>query len=206
MLASIENGSTNAWTSHLRIQRHSLCRADRRTRPAGYRERVRERDRERQVESDLPRAERPTWSADILRRSATVQRYPDGPHTILTRHRATLDLRDLRRREHGRAAATLTTARRGVAQADHGVPLTDNTGRKFARAWPTHDRFLSNTCAIRSSTRRSSTRIAIVAEPAEPARLRHEDSRVESSAMSRVVANYAKVVTCDVHDRPTNRC
>jgi len=94
-------------------------------------------------------------------------------------------------------------------RADHGVPLTDNARRKFPLVYvKTHEQYYQNTTLrhqVVDATFEHQDR-DLFAEMAGPARQRGMKvyARVlESSAMSRSVANYAKVVTRDVHDRPT---
>jgi hypothetical protein len=95
-------------------------------------------------------------------------------------------------------------------RADHGVRLTDNTGRKFPLVYVrTHEQYYRNT-TLRHQVVDASFEHQhrdLFAELVGPARARGMTvyARVlESSAMSRVVANYAGVVTRDVHGRPTN--
>jgi hypothetical protein len=94
-------------------------------------------------------------------------------------------------------------------RADHGVPLTDNTGRRFPLVWVrTHDEYYRDT-TLRHPARDPRDAHAdrdLFQEMIAPARQRKMKvyARVlESSAMSRVVANYNTVVTRDVNDRPT---
>ena len=96
-------------------------------------------------------------------------------------------------------------------RADHGVPLTDNTGRRFPLVWVrTHDEYYRET-TLRHPARDPRDAHAdrdLFQEMIAPARARRMKvyARVlESSAMSRVVANYSKVVTRDVNDRPDQR-
>ncbi|HWK11763.1 MAG TPA: hypothetical protein VNR64_17010 [Vicinamibacterales bacterium] len=94
-------------------------------------------------------------------------------------------------------------------RADHGVPLIDNTGRRFPLVWVrTHDRYYADT-TLRHQTVDGSYEYAsrdLFAELARPARSRGMKiyARIlESPAMSRIVANYDTVVTRDVEGRPT---
>jgi hypothetical protein len=94
-------------------------------------------------------------------------------------------------------------------RADHGVPLTDNSHRKFPLVYvKTHDEYYKNTTLRHQrpdATFEHQSR-DLFAELAAPARARGMKvyARVlESSAMSRVVANYEKVVTRDVNGQPT---
>lgn len=94
-------------------------------------------------------------------------------------------------------------------RADHGVPLTDNTHRRFPLVWVrTHDRYYADT-TLRHQVVDTSYALAsrdLFAELVNPARSRGMKvyARIlESSAMSRVVANYDKVVTRDVNGQPT---
>lgn len=94
-------------------------------------------------------------------------------------------------------------------RADHGVPLTDNTGRRFPLVWVrTHDRYYTDTTLRHQVVDASHehARRDLFAELVEPARRRGMKvyARIlESSAMSRVVANYNKVATRDVNGQPT---
>jgi hypothetical protein len=93
-------------------------------------------------------------------------------------------------------------------RADHGVPLIDNAGRRLPLVWVrTHDQY------YRDTTLRHPARDARDAHddrdvfqelvaPARERRMKIYARVLESSAMSRVVANYATVVTRDVNDRP----
>ena len=94
-------------------------------------------------------------------------------------------------------------------RADHGVPLTDNTGRRWPLVWVrTHDRYYGDT-TLRHQVVDASYEHAgrdLFAELVEPARRRGMKiyARIlESSAMRSVVANYDKVVTRDVNGRAT---
>jgi hypothetical protein len=96
------------------------------------------------------------------------------------------------------------------ARADHGVPLTDNLGRRFPLVWVrTHDQYYKDTSLrheILEPAHEHATR-DLFAELAQPARRRGMKiyARIlESSAMGRVVRNYPTVVTRDVNGRPTN--
>jgi hypothetical protein len=138
-----------------------------------------------------------------------------GPHTILDEGiERTLDLL-------ARTAATNVVMPYSHAynaglikplrdRADHGVPLTDNTGRRLPLVWvKTHDAYYRNTTLrhqVVDATFDHHNR-DLFAELIAPARARGMKvyARVlESSAMSRSVANYAKVVTRDIHDKPTD--
>lgn len=94
-------------------------------------------------------------------------------------------------------------------RADHGVPLADNAGRRFPLVWVrTHDRYYTDT-TLRHQVVDANHEHAgrdLFAELVEPARRRGMKiyARIlESSAMSRVVANYSKVVTRDVNGQAT---
>jgi hypothetical protein len=94
-------------------------------------------------------------------------------------------------------------------RADHGVPLTDNTGRRFPMVWvKTHDQYYRNT-TLRHQTvdasyeHRARDLFAEIVEPARKRGMKVYARVLESSAMAPVVTNYAKVVTHDVHDTPT---
>jgi hypothetical protein len=137
-----------------------------------------------------------------------------GPHTILDEGiEHTLDLiadtagvNVVMPYSHAYNAALVKPLR---DRADHGVPLTDNTGRRFPLVWVrTHDQYYRNTTLRHpaSDPRTEHANRDLFAELVAPARERGMKvyARVlESSAMSRVVTNYAKVVTRDLDDRPT---
>jgi hypothetical protein len=95
-------------------------------------------------------------------------------------------------------------------RADHGVPLTDNTNRRLPLVWVrTHDQYYKDTTLRHQVVSRTDDHAGrdLFAELVDPARKRGMKvyARIlESSAMSRLVANYDKVVTRDVHDQPTN--
>ena len=95
-------------------------------------------------------------------------------------------------------------------RANHGVALTDNTGRRFPLVWVhTHDRYYTDT-PLRHQVVDASYEYAsrdLFAELARPARSRGMKiyARIlESSAMRRVVANYDTVVTRDVNGQATS--
>jgi hypothetical protein len=138
-----------------------------------------------------------------------------GPHTILDEGiERTLDLiadtaaiNAVMPYSHAYNAALVKPLR---DRADHGVPLTDNAGRRFPLVWVrAHDQYYKDTSLrhqVVTSSHEHATR-DLFAELIKPARTRGMKvyARIlESSAMSRVVANYDKVVTRDVNDRPTN--
>ena len=137
-----------------------------------------------------------------------------GPHTILDEGiERTLDL--IQSAAGINAVMPYSHAYNGALikalrdRADHGVPLTDNTGRKFPLVWvKTHDQYYKDTTLRHQAvddTFEHHTR-DLFAELVEPARRRGMKvyARVlESSGMSRLVANYSKVVTRDVNGRPT---
>lgn len=94
-------------------------------------------------------------------------------------------------------------------RADHGVPLVDNTNRRLPLVWVrAHEQYYKDT-TLRHQVVNPGDEHAkrdLFAELVEPARKRGMKiyARIlESSAMNRVVANYAKVVTRDVNDKPT---
>jgi hypothetical protein len=95
-------------------------------------------------------------------------------------------------------------------RADHGVPLLDNTGRRFSLVWVrTHEQYYKDTTLRHPPLDPDDehARRDLFAEIAEPARkhgMKVYARILESPAMARVVANYAKVVTRDVDGRPTN--
>lgn len=95
-------------------------------------------------------------------------------------------------------------------RADHGVPLTDNVGRKFPLVYVrTHDQYYTNTTLRHqrldaSFEHQSRDLFSEIVAPARSRGMKVYARVLESSAMSRVVANYAKVVTKDVHGQPTS--
>jgi hypothetical protein len=138
-----------------------------------------------------------------------------GPHTILDEGiERTLDLIQstagvnvVMPYSHAYNAALVKPLR---DRADHGVPLTDNTGRKFPLVWVrTHEQYYKDTPLrhqVVDDTFEHHGR-DLFAELIEPARKRGMKvyARVlESSAMSRVVANYGSVVTKDINGRATS--
>ena len=138
-----------------------------------------------------------------------------GPHTILDEGiERTLDLIAetaatdvVMPYSHAYNAALVKPLR---DRADHGVPLTDNTGRQFPLVWVrTNDRYYKDTSLrhqVVRPTHEHATRdlFAEIAEPARKRGMKVYARILESSAMSRVVANYSKVVTRDVNDQPTS--
>lgn len=139
-----------------------------------------------------------------------------GPHTILDEGiDFTLDLiaetaaiNAVMPYSHAYNAALVKPLR---DRAGHGVPLKDNAGRRFPLVWVrTHDRYYTGTTTLRHQRVDGDHEYAgrdLFAELVEPARCRGMKvyARIlESSAMSRVVANYGTVVTRDVNGRPTN--
>jgi hypothetical protein len=95
------------------------------------------------------------------------------------------------------------------SRADHGVPLTDNRGRNLPLVWVrTHEEYYGDTSLrhqVVDATFEHHDR-DLFTELVAPARERGMKvyARVlESAAMRRVVANYDRVVTRDVNDRPT---
>jgi hypothetical protein len=93
-------------------------------------------------------------------------------------------------------------------RADHGVPLTDNTGRKLPLVWvKTHDQYYKNT-TLRHQRLDPTFEYAnrdLFAELVEPCRKRGVKiyARV-LEAGSRTISNFDKVVTRDINDRPTD--
>lgn len=166
-------------------------------------------------------------AADAGRRAAPVVRAQErsapagtfngiqmGPHTILDEGiERTLDLiaetagvNAVMPYSHAYNAALVKPLR---DRANHGVPLTDNAGRRFPLIWVrAHEQYYTDTTLrhpVVSRDEEHATR-DLFAELAEPARKRGMKvyARIlESAAMSRFVTNYGKVVTRDVNDRPT---
>jgi hypothetical protein len=138
-----------------------------------------------------------------------------GPHTILDEGiERTLDLitetaaiNAVMPYSHAYNAALVKPLR---DRADHGVPLTDNTGRRFPLLWVrTLDRYYKDTSLRHQAVGATDehARRDLFTELAAPARARGMKvyARIlESPAMSRAVANYARVVTRDVNGKPTN--
>ncbi len=137
-----------------------------------------------------------------------------GPHTILDEGiEHTLDLiaetagvTVVMPYSHAYNAALVKPLR---DRADHGVPLTDNTGRRFPLVWVrTHDEYYRDTTLrhpapdprAEHATRDLFTEIVA---PARARRMKVYARVLESSAMNRVVTNYSTVVTRDIDDRPT---
>jgi hypothetical protein len=93
-------------------------------------------------------------------------------------------------------------------RADHGVPLTDNAGRKFPLVWvKTHDNFYKNT-TLRHQRVDATFEHAnrdLFAELVEPCRRRSLKiyARVLEDG-SRTITNFENVVTRDINGRPTN--
>jgi hypothetical protein len=137
-----------------------------------------------------------------------------GPHTILDEGiEHTLDLiadtagvNAVMPYSHAYNAALVKPLR---DRADHGVPLTDNTGRRFPLVWVrAHEPYYRDTTLRHPAPdpRAEHASRDLFTEIVAPARSRNMKvyARVlESSAMNRVVTNYAKVVTRDLDDRPT---
>jgi hypothetical protein len=138
-----------------------------------------------------------------------------GPHTILDEGiERTLDLiadtaavNAVMPYSHAYNAGLVKPLR---ARAHHGVPLTDNTGRRFPLVWVRpHDQYYRDT-PLRHQAAGAGDEHAnrdLFAELAGPARARGMKiyARIlESPAMSRLVTNYDRVVTRDVNDRPTS--
>ena len=135
-----------------------------------------------------------------------------GPHTILDEGiEHTLDLiqeaavvNAVMPYSHGYNNAFIKPLR---DRADHGVPLTDNARRNFPLVWvKTHDKFYKNT-TLRNQRVDDTFEYAkrdLFAELVEPCRKRGIKiyARV-LEAGSRTIANFGKVVTRDINDRPT---
>ena len=147
--------------------------------------------------------------------SGTFNGVQMGPHTILDEGiERTLDLlaetaatNVIMPYSHAYNAGLIKSLR---DRADHGVPRVDNTGRKFPLVYvKTHEQYYRDTSLRHQqpdTTFEHQSR-DLFAELVAPARARGMKiyARVlESSAMSRVVTNYSKVVTKDVHGKPTN--
>ena len=135
-----------------------------------------------------------------------------GPHTMLDegiehtldliRETAAVDV--VMPYSHGYNNAFVKPLR---SRANHGIPLTDNAGRKFPMVWvKTHDQFYKNTTLRHQVVDASFEHHArdLFAEMVKPARARGMKiyARV-LEAGGRSIANFSKVVTRDVDDRPT---
>jgi hypothetical protein len=161
---------------------------------------------------DLLTTQSPATAAPAAGRFNGIQM---GPHTILDEGiDRTLDLiaetasvNAVMPYSHAYNAALVKPLR---DRADHGVPLTDNSGRRFPLLWVrTHDQYYRNTTLRHRAVDGSHehARRDLFAELLEPARRRGMKiyARIlESSSMSRVVTNYDRVVTRDVDGKPTS--
>lgn len=93
-------------------------------------------------------------------------------------------------------------------RADHGVPLTDNTGRKFPLVWvKTHDQYYKNTTLRNQKVDDSfeHARRDLFAELVEPCRRR--GIRIYARVLeagSHTITNFDKVVTHDINGKPTD--
>lgn len=136
-----------------------------------------------------------------------------GPHTMLDEGiERTLDLVQdaaavnvVMPYSHGYNDAFVKPLR---ARADHGVPLTDNAGRKFPLVWVrTHGQYYTHTSLRHQVVDASFAHHDrdLFAEAAGPIRRRGMKlyARV-LEAGGRTIANFSKVVTRDVDGRPTS--
>src|ERR1043166_6827602 len=145
-------------------------------------------------------------------RAGTFAGIQMGPHTILDEGiEHTLDLiqetaaiNAVMPYSHGYNNAFVKPLR---SRADHGVPLTDNAGRKFPMVWVrTHDQYYRNTTLrhqVVDATFEHHTH-DLFAELREPTRKRGMKlyARVlEAGGGS--IANFSKVVTRDINGMPT---
>jgi hypothetical protein len=135
-----------------------------------------------------------------------------GPHTMLDEGiERTLDLVQktaavdvVMPYSHGYNGAFVKPLR---SRANHGVPLTNNAGRKFPLVWVrTHDRYYRNT-SLRHQVVDDTFALHdrdLFAEAAEPIRKRGMKlyARV-LEAGGRTIANFSKVVTRDIDGQPT---
>src|SRR5262245_21654629 len=141
-----------------------------------------------------------------------------GPHTILDEGiERTLDLiartagiNAVMPYSHAYNSALVKPLR---DRADHGVPLKDNAGRRFPLIYVrSNERYYKDTTLRHqvvdaSFEHQGRDLFAELVAPARDRGMKVYARVLESSAMSRVVANYGKVVTRDVHDRaPTVAC
>ncbi len=135
-----------------------------------------------------------------------------GPHTMLDEGiERTLDLiqetaavNAVMPYSHGYNGAFLKPLR---SRADHGVPLTDNTGRNFPLVWvKTHDAYYRNTTLRHQVVDSSHVHHDrdLFQEMMEPARKRGMKVYARIlEAGGRTIANFSKVVTRDINGRPT---
>jgi hypothetical protein len=135
-----------------------------------------------------------------------------GPHTMLDEGiEPTLDLiketaavNCVMPYSHGYNGAFIKALR---DRADHGVPLSDNRGRNFPLVWVrSHDEYYKNS-SLRHQRIQPEHEHAdrdLFAEMVQPCRERGMKvyARVLESG-GRTIANFNKVVTRDVNDRPT---
>ncbi len=137
-----------------------------------------------------------------------------GPHTMLDEGvERTLDL--IQETAAVNAVMPYSHAYNGALikplrdRADHGVPLTDNTGRRFPLVWvKTHEQFYKNTTLRHQQVddRFEYHNRDLFAEMLEPCRKRGMKvyARVlEGTGLGRTIANYSKIVTRDINDRLT---
>jgi hypothetical protein len=156
-----------------------------------------------------------TQAQPLQKPAGTFNGIQMGPHTILDEgiERAldviaeTAAINAVMPYSHAYNAALIKALR---DRADHGVPLTDNAGRRFPLVWVrTHDRYYKDTSLRHQvvTPEHEHAKRDLFAELVAPARKRGMKiyARIlESSSMSRVVANYSKVVTRDVNGKATN--
>jgi hypothetical protein len=94
-------------------------------------------------------------------------------------------------------------------RADHGVPLSDNTGRRFPLVWvKTHDQYYKNTTLRHQQVDDTYEHAErdLFAEMVEPCRKRSMKvyARVlEGTGLGRMIVNFSKVATRNINDRPT---
>ncbi len=93
---------------------------------------------------------------------------------------------------------------------DHGVPPRDNRGRNFPLVYvKTHEQYYKDTTlrhqvVTDKHEHHDRDLFAELAEPCKKRGMKLYARILESSAMSRQVANYSKIVTRTIADRPTN--
>ncbi len=157
--------------------------------------------------------EQPSGGASMPSKGAPFVGLQMGPHTILDEGiEHTLDLIQetsatnvLMPYSHGYNGAFIKPLR---DRADHGVPLTDNAGRKFPLVWVrTHDEFYKNT-TLRHQKVDDTFEYAkrdLFAELVEPCRKRGIKlyARVLEDGI-RSIPNFEKVVTHDIDGKPTS--
>jgi hypothetical protein len=137
-----------------------------------------------------------------------------GPHTMLDEGiERTLDLiadtaatNAVMPYSHGYNGAFVKALR---DRADHGVPLTDNTGRRFPLVWvKTHEPYYRSTTLRHqvvdpSYEHHERDLFTEIVRPARARGIRVYARVLEGAGMNRTVTNFSRVVTRDIYNRPT---